>query len=330
MNEIIYIFKSGRLARKDNTIYFENDGERKFIPVENTKEIHIFGEITLNKDVLEFLSQKEIILHFYNYYEYYVGSFYPREHYNSGYITVSQARHYLDTNLRVSLAKKFVFGSISNMEKVVRYYNNRGVNLENIFTNLRNLKDNLYSIVDIPTLLALEGKSREIYYDSFNEILKDSQFFMDKRTRRPPKDSINALISFGNSLMYTTILSQIYKTHLDPRIGYLHESNFRSFSLNLDVSEIFKPIIVDRVIFSLVNRGVIGVDFFDKRLNGIYLSENGAKEFVKAFDERLNSTISHKTLGRNVSYRTLIRLELYKIEKHIIGEKIYEPFISEW
>lgn len=330
MNEIIYIFKSGRLARKDNTIYFENDGERKFIPVENTKEIHIFGEITLNKDVLEFLSQKEIILHFYNYYEYYVGSFYPREHYNSGYITVSQARHYLDTNLRVSLAKKFVFGSISNMEKVVRYYNNRGVNLENILANLRNLKDNLDSIVDIPSLLALEGKSREIYYDSFNEILKDSQFFMDKRTRRPPKDSINALISFGNSLMYTTILSQIYKTHLDPRIGYLHESNFRSFSLNLDVSEIFKPIIVDRVIFSLVNRGVIGVDFFDKRLNGIYLSENGAKEFVKAFDERLNSTISHKTLGRNVSYRTLIRLELYKIEKHIIGEKIYEPFISEW
>jgi CRISPR-associated protein Cas1 len=330
MNEIIYIFKSGRLARKDNTIYFENDGERKFIPVENTKEIHIFGEITLNKDALEFLSQKEIILHFYNYYEYYVGSFYPREHYNSGYITVSQARHYLDTNLRVSLAKKFVFGSISNMEKVVRYYNNRGVNLENILANLRNLKDNLNSIVDIPTLLALEGKSREIYYDSFNEILKDSQFFMDKRTRRPPKDSINALISFGNSLMYTTILSQIYKTHLDPRIGYLHESNFRSFSLNLDVSEIFKPIIVDRVIFSLVNRGVIGVDFFDKRLNGIYLSENGAKEFVKAFDERLNSTISYKTLGRNVSYRTLIRLELYKIEKHIIGEKIYEPFISEW
>ena len=330
MNEIIYIFKSGRLARKDNTIYFENDGERKFIPVENTKEIHIFGEITLNKDTLEFLSQKEIILHFYNYYEYYVGSFYPREHYNSGYITVSQARHYLDTNLRVSLAKKFVFGSISNMEKVVRYYNNRGVNLENILANLRNLKDNLNSIVDIPTLLALEGKSREIYYDSFNEILKDSQFFMDKRTRRPPKDSINALISFGNSLMYTTILSQIYKTHLDPRIGYLHESNFRSFSLNLDVSEIFKPIIVDRVIFSLVNRGVIGVDFFDKRLNGIYLSENGAKEFVKAFDERLNSTISYKTLGRNVSYRTLIRLELYKIEKHIIGEKIYEPFISEW
>jgi len=330
MNEIIYIFKSGRLARKDNTIYFENDGERKFIPVENTKEIHIFGEITLNKDALEFLSQKEIILHFYNYYEYYVGSFYPREHYNSGYITVSQARHYLDTNLRVSLAKKFVFGSISNMEKVVRYYNNRGVNLENTLLNLRNLKDNLDSIVDIPSLLALEGKSREIYYDSFNEILKDSQFFMDKRTRRPPKDSINALISFGNSLMYTTILSQIYKTHLDPRIGYLHESNFRSFSLNLDVSEIFKPIIVDRVIFSLVNRGVIGVDFFDKRLNGIYLSENGAKEFVRAFDERLNSTISHKTLGRNVSYRTLIRLELYKIEKHIIGEKIYEPFISEW
>ncbi|MFU2158311.1 CRISPR-associated endonuclease Cas1 [Caldisericum sp. AR60] len=110
----------------------------------------------------------------------------------------------------------------------------------------------------------------------------------------------------------------------------MHESNFRSFSLNLDVSEIFKPIIVDRTIFTLINKNMVDESSFEKRLNGIYLNERGARDFVKVLDERLNATINHKGLGRNVSYRTLIRLELYKIEKHIMGEKEYSPFVSEW
>ncbi|MGC9172202.1 MAG: subtype I-B CRISPR-associated endonuclease Cas1 [Caldisericum exile] len=330
MNEVIYIFKSGRIARKDNTLFFESDAEKRYIPVENTKIIHVFGEITINKDALEFLSQKEIILHFYNYYEYYIGSFYPREHYNSGYMIVNQVKNYLDSNLRLKLAKKFVLGSISNMERVLSYYSRRGFSLSDIVNSLRNIKDSMDEVSDVKELLALEGKSREIYYNGFSEILKDTQFIMRERSRRPPKDRINALISFGNSLLYPEILSQIYKTHLDPRIGYLHESNFRSFSLNLDVSEIFKPIIVDRTIFTLINKNMVDESSFEKRLNGIYLNERGARDFVKVFDERLNATINHKGLGRNVSYRTLIRLELYKIEKHIMGEKEYSPFVSEW
>lgn len=331
MNEIIYIFKSGKIARKENTIYFEtSDGERKFIPVEATKEIHLFGEISLNKDALEFFSQHGIILHFYNYYEYYVGSFYPREHYNSGYILVKQVEHYINPELRLNLAKRFVHGSMENMLRVLYYYERRGSPVKSIIDKINSLKEEIPTVQSVLELMATEGKSREIYYDSFPIILKNPNFSMEKRTRRPPKDMLNALISFGNSLVYPECLSQIYKTHLDPRIGYLHESNFRSFSLNLDVSEIFKPILVDRTIFTLINKGVINESHFENKLNGIYLNESGAKEFVKAFDEHLNSTTKQKNLGRNVSYRTLIRLELYKIEKHIMGEKAYEPFVSNW
>ncbi len=331
MNEIIYIFSSGILKRKQNTIYFEGgNGEKRFVPVEITKEIHIFGEVTLNKDVLEFFTQKEIILHFYNYYEYYIGSFYPREHYNSGYMILNQARHYLDENLRLQLAKKFVKGASQNIKKVLNYYNKRKVDLSTYIEKIDLLQSSIDFQEGVDALMAIEGNIHEVYYSAFDDIISSEDFSFGERSRRPPKNRINALISFGNSLMYTTVLSEIYKTHLDPRIGFLHATNFRRFSLNLDVAEIFKPIIVDRVIFTLLNKSLIKSEHFDNKLQGIYLRENGAKVFVQAFDERLKSTISHKTLGRNVSYRTLIRIELYKIEKHLMEEKEYEPFVSEW
>lgn len=141
---------------------------------------------------------------------------------------------------------------------------------------------------------------------------------------------MNSLISFGNSLLYTTVLSEIYNTHLDPRIGFLHSTNNRRFTLNLDVAEIFKPIIVDRIIFTLIGKKMIQAKHFNKNLNSVLLNEEGMKVFISLFEEKLKSVFMHKELGRNVSYRRLIRMELYKLEKHLMSEKDFEPFISKW
>ena len=331
MRGTIFVFSNGKLKRRQNTIYFENEGGiRKFIPVENTREIHIFGEVTINKEILEFLSKNEIILHFYNYYGYYVGSYYPREHYNSGFMILKQAEFYLDREERLNLAKKFVKGAVKNILKVLNYYNSRGVSLKDIINKIESLKDFVEIQKNVDALMAIEGNIRDIYYSGFDLIVEDENFSMDERTRRPPKNRMNALISFGNSLLYTTVLSEIYKTHLDPRIGYLHTTNFRRFTLNLDVAEIFKPIIVDRIIFYLLNKGIIKPKHFDRRLGGLYLKESGRRSFVEKFEERLSTTIKHRKIGKKVSYRRLIRLELYKLEKHFLGEEEYEPFIAEW
>lgn len=331
MSESIYIFTSGELKRKHNTVFFEtNDGQKKYLPIENVREIHLFGEVTLNKEFLEFISQKEIILHFYNYYEYYIGSFYPREHYNSGYMILKQAEHYLDYSKRLKLAKKFIIGAIENIKKVLNYYVTRGK--ENIKESLEKI-DNLATSIDqtkeIEALMGIEGNIRDIYYSCFNTIVEKEEFFIDERTKRPPSNFMNALISFGNSLLYTAILSEIYKTHLDPRIGYLHTTNFRRFTLNLDIAEIFKPIIVDRIIFSMVNRNEIGPKDFEEKLEGVYLKEKGMKTFIQNFEEKMKTTIQYKNIGK-VSYRRLLRLEIYKLEKHIMGEEEYQPYISPW
>ncbi|GIX41984.1 MAG: CRISPR-associated endonuclease Cas1 [Leptospiraceae bacterium] len=331
MKKPIYIFNNGQIKRKDNSLYFLKDNETKNIPINTISEIHIFGEIDLNKRVLEFLTQNRIPIFFYNHYGYYIGCFYPREYYNSGIMIIKQAEFYLNGQKRLFLAKKFVLGAVENILKNLKYYyrSNNDSEIMN-YINIINEKSNeINNKNNIPELMALEGEIRKIYYESFNIILNSDSFSFDKRTKRPPKNPINALISFGNSLIYTTILSQIYRTHLDPRIGYLHESNQRSFSLNLDLAEIFKPIIVDRVIFNLINKNQIQLKHFEKNIDYSYLNEKGKQIFIKLFEEKLSTTIKYKNLG-NVSYRKLIRLECYKLYKHFLGEKLYQPYITNW
>ena len=328
MERSIYIFSDGTLCRRGNTIAFQRELGTRYIPVETIREILIFGEVNINKRFLELLSQQDFLLHYFNHY--YMGTFYPREHYNSGYMILCQAQHYMETEKRLILAKAFVRGAAGNIQRVLTYYKNRGKSVNKALDNVEQLAATVERPSKVDQLMAIEGNIREQYYSAFDSILENTDFIFEKRSRRPPENRLNALISFGNSIMYTTILSEIYKTHLDPRIGYLHTTNYRRFSLNLDVAEIFKPIIVDRVIFSLVANRSIKRDDFDSNKGGLILKDSARERFVKAFDDKLRSTVKHRKLGRHVSYRRLIRLELYKLEKHLMGEEEYQPFLALW
>lgn len=146
----------------------------------------------------------------------------------------------------------------------------------------------------------------------------------------PPDNMINSLISYINSLIYSKTLSEIYHTQLNPTISYLHEPGVRRYSLCLDISEIFKPLIGDRLIFSLLNRKQITEESFTKELNFLHLKKEASKLIVRELESILKKTIKHKELGRKVSYQYLIRLEVYKLIKHLIGEKEYEGFKMWW
>lgn len=333
MGKTLYLMSSGKLRRKNDTLLIEREGEGpRFLPVETTDEIIVMGEIELNKSLLEFLTQKQIILHFFNYHGYYAGTYYPREHMNSGAVLLAQAAHYLDAAKRQGLAASFVTGAIDNMQKVMEYYERRAsLDVGDIREDLARYKDAASECADVPALMGFEGNARNRYYEFFDRLVKDDSFRMVTRARRPPTNRMNALISFLNSMCYLLALSQIYRTHLDPRIGYLHETNFRRFSLNLDVAEIFKPILVDRLIFKLLNKLEIKAKHFEKKTGGgIYLNEKGREVVLRAWEERVNETIEHPRLKRKVSYRGLVRMEAYKIQKHILEDVEYEPFVSRW
>lgn len=146
----------------------------------------------------------------------------------------------------------------------------------------------------------------------------------------PPDNMINSLISFVNSLIYSKILTEIYHTQLNPTISYLHEPGSRRYSLCLDLSEIFKPLIGDRLIFSLLNKNQITENSFTRELNFLHLKKEASQLIVNELEKKLQATIMHKDLHRKVSYQYLIRLEAYKLIKHLIGEKEYEGFKMWW
>ena len=181
---------------------------------------------------------------------------------------------------------------------------------------------------DIDTLMGIEGNIRQVYYDAFDVILND--FAMNGRSKQPPKNEVNALVSFGNMMCYSLCLGQLYHTQLNPAISFLHEPGYRRYSLALDLAEIFKPILVDRVIFKVLNKREIQGKDFDIQLNGVVLKEGAKKIFVRAFEERLNETIKHRALNRSVSYKHLVKLECYKLTKHLLDMELYKPFKSWW
>ncbi len=325
-----YIFRNGELKRSDNDVIIISDnGEKKNLKSEVVEEIYLFGEISTNTKLLNYLSQKKIILHVFNYYGFYSGTYYPKESKVSGFLLVQQVNHYTDYNLRMVIAKEIVEASAANIYRNLRYYNSRGKEVKQEMQDILNYSSKIKTSQTINELMGLEGNINKRYLSCWSEIINQDINYT-KRVRRPPDNMINSLISFANSLVYTTVLSEIYKTQLNPTVSYLHEPGTRRFSLCLDLAEIFKPLIGDRMIFSLLNKNQITEESFEKGSNCVYLKENARKIILQEFDNRLKVTIKHKDLDRQVSYRTLIKLEAYKLIKHIIGEQKYEGFTIWW
>ncbi|MEM1653812.1 MAG: type I-B CRISPR-associated endonuclease Cas1b [Candidatus Micrarchaeia archaeon] len=323
MKEPVYITSEGILIREGNTLYFMNKDGKKALPVENISDIYCYGDVSVRSGAASLLMKIGIPVHFFNMYGGYEGSLYPRINLNSGLVVVQQAAHYLDPHKRVEIATEMISGIKHNILQTLRYYKKHGKELSAEINAIENeeIKG------DIETLRSVEGRIWAVYYQSFNKIVE--RFKMTTREIRPPNDEMNAMISFGNSLLYSTTLSEIYNTYLHPSISFMHEPSERRFSLALDIADIFKPIIVERTIFNLINNKMISEDDFDRDI-GILLNDQGKKTFIKEYNEKLNTTIRHPELNRDVSYRYLIRLECYKLIKHMIGDKKYVSFKMWW
>lgn len=331
MKQSYYLYRSGRLQRNDNTLEITyNDGTKKVIPVERVDNIYVMTQFDFNTVLLNFLSQYGINIHFFNYYGFYTGTYYPKESLVSGKLLIKQVENYNDMKKRLKIAKAFIDSASYNIHRNLIYYKNRNKNLEDYIKEIEYFRRQIDLCKDVKELMGIEGNIRKVYYSSWNSIINQDIKF-EKRVKNPPDNAINSLISYVNTIIYTRVLSEIYKTQLNPTISYLHEPSERRFSLCLDIAEIFKPIIGDRLIFSMLNKNQITEKNFEKDLNFLYIKEKARKEITKQIDKRLQTKIKHKTLGREVTYEYLMRLEIYKLIKYLIGEESkYEGFKMWW
>ncbi|SMO80672.1 CRISPR-associated protein, Cas1 family [Saccharicrinis carchari] len=334
MKKTYYLFNPGRLSRKDNTLKFvalDEEGQEqkpRYLPVENVDELYAFGALDANSSLYNFLGQQQVPVHFFDYYENYTGSYMPRESLLSGKVLMAQARLHDDTKKRIELARLILEGAVHNMIKNLMYYDKRGKDLLPIVESMESYRASFKDAKAIDELMGLEGNIRKTYYEGFELIVND--FSMSGRSMRPPLNQVNALISFGNMMCYSQCLRAIHQTQLNPTISFLHSPGERRFSLSLDLAEIFKPILVDRVIFKVLNKKMLGDKDFETSINKVVLKQGAKKIFVQAFENRLTETIQHRTLNRSVSYKHLIKLECYKLVKHIMQIETYKPFKMWW
>ena len=329
MKRRFYIFSTGILQRQDNSLVYITKKGKEYIPIFQTEIIYIFGSCTLNKTVLQILSEYNIILIFFSYYGRYIGSYLPRQNY-IGQITQLQIELFKDKNKVFSYQKEIIYTSIYNMVSVLKFYQKKRLIVFEQTDQLQNINNEIISL-DMNNknkLLILEARAKQVYYSTFNLIIKNSDFKFITRTVNPPKDAINAIMSYGYALLYGVIETSLYCSHLLPHLGIIHSQTKTENSLKYDIADIFKPVLIDRLIFRMINKKQLTINNFINKDNAVYLSKEGAVLFIEEFEETLKSTIN--ITNRKWSYRSITRREIYNIELSLQNKKIYTGYKMRW
>lgn len=327
MDHNYHLINEGILTKQDFNILFESENGKKYIPVETTDSLYIYSNVIMSGNFFDFMNQVGLNVSFINKYGEKIGSFVPNNSRRNIKTELKQLRMYDSEKERLDMARRLEIASVSNIRANLRYYQRRknATELEAAVKDMTDIITKLNEARDINHMMMLEAQARQKYYGCFNSILEGKQFYFDKRTRRPPQDPLNAMISFGNTLLYQRIANEINRTSLDIRIGIVHAAGNRPESLNLDLADLFKPILVDRTIFTLVNRKMINVnDFVEVENNGIYLNNRAKKIFISEYENKLYQKVTFDGAERTYDY--LIKNEIQKLKKCIENGEKYKPY----
>ena len=323
----VNILSDGILKQSGFSLLLESENRKNDLPVRTTASINIYSNVIFDTGALRLALDNGIIVNIFNEKNKLVGTFTPHTELKMPRVTHEQLMTYYEPEARLSLAKSFVLAALHNIRLNIRYYNKQtpSEQYETALNRISAIAGKIKTEKTYNDLLMHEAQMRQIYYSCFDSFLEGELFRFEQRSKRPPHNEVNAMLSYGNTVLYNLIATELYRSALDIRIGFLHATNRRRESLNLDVAEIFRPLIVDRTIFTLINRKVMRKDHFSHPQNGaVYLNEKGQLIFLKAFYEKLDTVI---TVGEEkMSYDRIIQEEIRKLARHFKNGEAYKPF----
>jgi len=315
------------------------------VPLVKVTQVVVYGDVTLTSPALAALLERRADVCFCTHYGRFLGRLAPPMGKNS-LIRLEQHRAHNDPQRAFALARAFVRGKLANMRTMLMRANRKlgdvvvaqavasiGRTLEQVDRldprtasgPLDPARPQAGSAVG--TLMGLEGAGTASYFGVFGRLLKDDWGFT-RRQRRPPRDPVNALLSFSYVLLMNQVASAVSIVGLDPYVGFLHSSQFGKPALALDVMEAFRPLVADSVVLTVLNNRMLNRKDFREELGAWRLTDGGRRVFLAKLEERLDTEIRHPVFGYRASYRRCLELEVRLVAKWLTGEiEQFRPFV---
>ena len=340
IDNVLYVDEPGcALKKTGERLLVVKEGETiRDIPLIHLGQVVLCGNISVTTPVMQTLLNEGIPVVYQSAYGRYQGTLTPQVSRNS-LLRVAQHRIADDSEKCLALSKAFVHGKLTNMRMMLqrRKWRNEtsAPNPETDQIQTGNGYPDILSSIDglaamrrkipkaggLPELLGIEGNASAAYFQSFSAMLKPAMGFnFERRSRRPPADPTNALLSFAYSLLTADLISAIQLVGLDPYVGFFHQQNYGRPCLALDLMEEFRPIIADSVVITLINKRQIKPDDFTQSHGGWFLKDTARKRFYGAYEGRKNETITHPVFKYKIDFRRAIELQVRLLAKCLMGE----------
>lgn len=337
-----------RVEEESLRIQFPKDSEASKsrrvtrVPLAKIEQVMVLGDITITTPALHTLLKMGIPVHYLSAYGKSYGTLTANPGKNSG-LRIAQCALRADPQRQFAVARQCVAGKLLNMRTLLlRYARSREdgdhMALEGAAEQVRHCLHLLKglaapAVVDpadrmhgLGPLLGVEGSGSSAYYGALGAMLRGEWEFSG-RVKRPPTDPVNALLSFGYTILTNQVVSLVWAVGLDPGIGVLHQPGFGKPALALDLVEQFRPLIVDSVALTLLNTGQIKPNDFRHELGGCWLKDDARKLFLSKMEARFEEKVQHEVFKYKVTYRRCIELQARMFAKYATGEiERYMPF----
>ena len=330
IDNVLYVDEQGCAIKKTGErllVVKENETIRD-IPLIHLGQVVISGNVNLTTPAMQTLLHEGIPVVFLSAYGRYHGALTPQVSRNS---LLRSAQHQVANNpdACLDLSKAYVRGKVANMRLMLQRRKWQSTDttdseMEPLLTNIKaiqKMEKRIQKATELPELLGIEGNASAAYFQAFNFMLKSEMGFdFQRRSRRPPADPTNALLSFAYSLLTADLISAIQTVGLDPYIGFFHQLKYGKPCLALDLMEEFRPIIADSVAITLINNRRIKTEDFRQSHGGWYLKDHKRKVFYAAYETRKNETITHPVFKYKLTFRRAMELQVRLLAKYLTGE----------
>jgi len=314
-----------RINKVGDTLAIEVDDRNKItVRLSEVSQLILQGHVYVSSGVIHELLHREIPIVWLSFGGWYMGHTQGAGHKNVE-LRTAQYQHSFDDGKCLRLARGWTAAKLRNQRVLLRR-NSRDESVSaDALTRIEAAERNARRAESLEQLLGIEGSGAAAYFGAFSGMLKVSDgdelpFDFDGRNRRPPKDPVNALLSFAYAMLVRQWVITLATVGFDPYRGFFHQPRYGRPALALDMMEPFRPLIADSSVIKAINGGEIRPTDFVRAADSVALTEDGRKRFVAIVERRLDEEVTHPEFGYRLSYRRLFELQARLLSRFLLGE----------